>query len=438
MKFYVKTFGCQMNKADSESIVALMTISGHLETQDIKTADIIVVNTCNVRDHAAKRLRGHVDSLKPRSQAGLRPWIAVGGCIGEMENSSIFKYLPQVDIVFGTSSFHLLAEAVDALEAGERLTDLTKLGANLPETLPAIPRDPVREWLPISRGCDNFCSYCVVPYARGKEHSLPEEGIVERARAFISNGVKEITLLGQNVNSYGNDRGEKDAFPALMRQLNDLGGLKRLRFLTSHPKDMSDATISAVAECDKICEYIHLPLQAGSDRILDLMNRGYSLAAYSVLIDKIRQAVPGVAISTDLIVGFPGETEAEFVQTLDAIREIRFDAAYTFIYSRRSGTSAANMKDLVPYEEKEDRIRRLIAIQSEISLRLNRQLTGETLEVFITGPSRHSASRQAGRTRTNKMVNCLSEKQLANRFVMVKIDDASSASLKGTVCGLTE
>lgn len=427
-----------MNKADSESIAALLAQAGHLETLDAKAADIIIVNTCNVRNHAVRRLRGHVASLKPRDKAGSTPWIAVGGCVGEMEKARIFTYLPQVDIVFGTSSFHMLPEAINALEAGDRRVDLSNFNGRLPDDLPSAPVDPVREWLPISRGCDNFCSYCVVPYARGRERSLPADAIVNRARALASGGVKEITLLGQNVNSYGNDRGETDAFPSLLKRLNDVDGIKRLRFLTSHPKDMSDATIAAVAECDKVCEHIHLALQAGSDRILNLMNRGYAVDDYRNLAARIRQAVPGVAISTDIIVGFPGETEAEFAQTLDAVREIRFDAAYTFIYSPRSGTAAAKMDDYVMADEKESRIRRLIALQSEISLCNNRQLIGEVLEVFIERPSRRGGNRQAGRTRTNKMVNCLSDSQLINRFASVSITDATPASLKGTVCGVID
>jgi len=427
-----------MNKADSESIAAILAGAGHLETRDVKEADLIVVNTCNVREHAVKRVRGHVDSIKPRANNGLPPWIAVGGCVGEMEKASIFSSLPQVEIVFGTSSFHLLPEAITGLEAGQTRLDLTSFNGELPGDLPAAPVDPVREWLPISRGCDNFCSYCVVPYARGREHSLPADEIINRSRILSERGVREVTLLGQNVNSYGNDLGETNAFPVLLKRLSDVDGLRRLRFLTSHPKDMSDATIAAVAEYDKVCEDVHLPLQAGSDRILKLMNRGYGLADYLKLASKIRQAVPGVALSTDLIVGFPGETDAEFGQTLDAVREIRFDAAYTFIYSPRTGTAASKMNDDVPADEKESRLRRLITLQSELSLEINKRLVGETLEVFLEKTSRHGGGSLAGRTRTNKIVNCLAEIHMINRFVKVKIDGVTSASLKGTVCGAIE
>jgi tRNA-2-methylthio-N6-dimethylallyladenosine synthase len=438
MNFFIKTFGCQMNKADSESISAILSSSGHLETIDKDQADIFIINTCNVRDHAVKRLQGHVNSLKPRAKAGLKPWIAVGGCVGEMEKSLILTALPQVDIIFGTSSFHELPEAMEAIEAGKRRVDLTILNNVLPDSLPSTPSDPVREWLPISRGCNNFCTYCVVPYARGRERSLPSEDIISRARNLADKGVKEITLLGQNVNSYGNDRGETDAFPVLLRKLNDIEGLKRLRFLTSHPKDMSDATIQAIATCDKICEYIHLPLQAGSDRILDLMNRSYTIEKYRELVDRIRQSIPGVSLSTDLIVGFPGETEAEFDETLRAVREIGFDAAYTFIYSAREGTAAAEMPDETSFAEKERWLRRLIALQSEISLEINRKLIGQKLEVFVERPSRHGGQRQAGRTRSNKVVNCLSDRQLTNQFATVLIEEVTAASLKGTVCGVTE
>jgi tRNA-2-methylthio-N6-dimethylallyladenosine synthase len=438
MKFFIKTFGCQMNKADSESIAAILCESGHGESANAGEADLIIINTCNVREHAVSRLTGHIRSIKPRARAGLKPWIAVGGCVGEMSGDELFSALPQVDILFGTKSFHRLPVALSRLQKGESGISLVKDTEALPAQLPYKPVDPVREWLPISRGCDNYCSYCVVPYARGREVSLPYNNIVKNAEGAVLKGAREITLLGQNVNSYGNDRGEKDAFAGLLRRLDRIPDLKRLRFLTSHPKDLSDATIEAIAECASVCEYVHLPLQAGSDRILDLMNRSYTLDGYLDLIAKLRRAVPGVALSTDIIVGFPGETEEEFEMTLSAVKAADYDAAYTFVYSPRAGTKASTMPDHVSRVEKEARLKGLIALQSKISLKKNTRLIGETLEVFIERPSRRGGSRQAGRTRTNKMVNCLAAESLTNRFVTVKIDQASEASLKGTVCGLIE
>lgn len=425
-----------MNKADSESIAAVLAESGHGETDDAEDADLVVINTCNVREHAVKRLRGHIESLKPRARP--KPWIAVGGCVGEMTGEAIFDSLPQINILFGTRSFHKLPEAIEAIEAGERRVNLTYFKGGLPDVLPTRPVDPAREWLPISRGCDNYCSYCVVPYARGREISMPFDEIVRSAEDSVSKGAKEITLLGQNVNSYGNDLGDKDAFAVLLKRLDRIEGLKRLRFLTSHPKDMSESTIEAIASCNTVCEYVHLPLQSGSDRILSLMNRGYSFESYLDLVEKLRLAVPGIAVSTDIIAGFPGETGRDFEMTLNAIETVGYDAAYTFAYSLRPGTKAASMPGHIPQAEKDKRLKRLIALQSKISLAKHTQMIGETVEVFIERPSRRGGNRQAGRTRTNKMVNCLSSEILTNRFAAVKIDQVSAASLKGTVCGLID
>lgn len=438
MEFYVRTFGCQMNKADSEVAAGALLEAGFIEVSEPPADGLVVINTCSVREHAVERLYGFVNSLKPKSKAGGAPILAIGGCVAELKGSGLFTDLPQTDIVFGTRSFHLLPGAVARVTAGEAQVDLTGPVENLPEHPSVRAEDPVRGWLPISRGCDNYCSYCVVPYARGRETSRPAQEVLTEARRMAERGVREITLLGQNVNSYGNDLGETGAFAELLLGLDKTPGIERIRFMTSHPKDLSDLTIQAIASGESLCEYIHLPLQSGSDRILSAMNRKYTVETYMDRISAIRKYIPGAAITTDLIVGFPGETESDFQATLDAVNTIGYDAAFTFIYSPREGTAAAKMPDAMPWAEKEARLRRLIELQAKKSLEANQMYLGREMEIFVENPSRKGENRWAGRTRTNKTVNFSSPLDLKNRFVNVLIEEATPASLAGTLCGQIE
>lgn len=437
MEFYVRTFGCQMNKADSEVAAGALIGAGHTEIQSPPEEGLIVINTCSVRENAVERLYGFVNSIKSPSKVGKQPIVAIGGCVAELKGPELFNDLPQIDIIFGTRAFHLLPQAAERILAGENRVNLTGAGEKLPEH-PAIRfEDPVRAWLPISRGCDNYCSYCVVPYARGRETSRPKQEVMDEALMMIERGVKEITLLGQNVNSYGNDLGQKEAFAGLLRELNGIDGLERVRFMTSHPKDLSGETIDAIASGEKICEYVHLPLQSGSDRVLALMNRKYDLDNYLARITAIRQNIPNVSITTDIIVGFPGETEDDFLDTMAAVERIGFDAAFMFIYSPREGTKAAAMPDNLPWEAKEARLRRLIRLQAEKSLAANTAYIGREVEVFVEGPSRKGEHRWAGRTRTNKTVNFSSSEDLKNKFITARVESATSASLGGFLCGQT-
>jgi tRNA-2-methylthio-N6-dimethylallyladenosine synthase len=438
MEFFIRTFGCQMNKADSEVAAGTLTGAGHIESPEPPETGLVVINTCSVRENAVERLYGYVNSLKPKSKAGSAPILAIGGCVAELKGADIFSELPQTDIVFGTRAFHLLPDAIERIEAGDKEIDLTGVDGDLPKHPTVRPEDPARAWLPISRGCDNFCSYCVVPFARGRETSRPMAEVLEEAVLMAKRGVREITLLGQNVNSYGNDLGQKDAFADLLYGLNATDGIERIRFMTSHPKDLSETTIQAVAAGDKICEHVHLPLQSGSDRILKEMNRKYNLNDYMARVNALRNAIPRAAITTDIIVGFPGETEDDFGATLSAVREIGYDAAFTFIYSPREGTAAAKMKDEMPWAAKEARLRRLIELQAQKSLDANREYLGCEIEVFVENPSRKGENRWAGRTRTNKIVNFSSPIDLKNRFVNVLIEEATPASLAGTLCGPIE
>jgi tRNA-2-methylthio-N6-dimethylallyladenosine synthase len=427
-----------MNKADSEIAAGTLLAAGFQETANPAEADIIVINTCAVRERAVERLYGYVNSLKSPFKVGKPPLLAIGGCVAEQKKDLLWKELPQTDIIFGTRAFHALPQAIERALNGDERIDLVAAPGEIPPHPPVRPDDSRRAWLPISRGCDNFCSYCVVPHTRGRETSRPLTEVLEEARLMTDRGVREITLLGQNVNSYGNDLGGANLFSTLLTSLDELPDLKRVRFMTSHPKDLSHATIQALAASSNACEYVHLPLQAGSDRVLAAMNRKYTLEQYLGRVEALRRAIPGIALSTDVIVGFPGETEAEFGETMDAVETVGFDSAYTFIYSPRPGTPAADLPDKTSWEEKEARLRRLIGLQSEMSRTANAAYIGRQVEVFLEKPSRRSAGDWTGRTRTNKTVNTPAAGNMTGQFVNVEITGAGAASLTGVLCGKTE
>ena len=435
MRFFIRTFGCQMNKSDSEVAAGTLLAAGHQETPEPAEAELIVINTCAVREHAVERLYGYINSLKSPAKHNQAPLLAIGGCVAEQKRGRLWKELPQANIIFGTRAFHLLPQAIERAIGGEARIDLLQPLEPLPEHPSIRPEDPWRAWLPISRGCNNFCSYCVVPHTRGRETSRSSATVLADAAALAAQGVREITLLGQNVNSYGNDLGKPGLFASLLLSLDEIPDLRRVRFLTSHPKDLSGETIAALAASANACECVHLPLQAGSDRILAAMNRGYTLEKYLERVTALRSAIPGVALSTDLIVGFPGETEEEFEETLAAVEHIRYDSAYTFIYSPRPGTPAAELPDGVAWRTKETRLRQLIELQSTISQQVNQACVGRVLEVFVTGPSRRGEASWTGRTRTNKIVNFPATGDLAGRFVSVEITSAGVASLGGQYVG---
>lgn len=406
-------YGCQMNERDSETVAGYLRDFGCDITEDINKASLILYMTCCVRGNAEDRALGNLAEAKRLKKS--RPDLVVGvcGCMVQEEwvQGELSGRLSWIDLAFGTHNLHRLPELLARLESGERVIEVWDNAQEVVENLPVIRKDGLKAFVNITYGCDNFCTYCIVPYVRGRERSRRASDILDECMAAVSGGAMEITLLGQNVNAYGkgieaSSEGEPTNFPSLLLMLD--GKLPEgtwLRFTTSHPRFADDAMIDALMTCDKVCEQYHLPLQAGSDRVLKAMNRGYTSAQYLDLLDRVRKAVPGCAITSDIMVGFPGETEEDFLGTLETVSRARFDAAFTFIYSPRQGTAASLMPDQVPEEVKKDRIRRLIELQNGISLDVNKGLVGKVLEVLVEGPSQKDASVMAGRSRTNKMVH---------------------------------
>lgn len=409
----VVVYGCQMNERDSETVAGYLRDFGMGMTEDMAVASLVLYMTCCVRGNAEDRALGNLQEAKRLKKS--RPGLIVGvcGCMVQEEwvQGELAGRLSWIDLAFGTHNLHRLPELLARLESGERVIEVWDSAQEVVEDLPVIRKDGLKAYVNITYGCDNFCTYCIVPYVRGRERSRRASDILEECRAAVSAGAKEVTLLGQNVNAYGKGMEPASAddaadFPSLLRMLDrELPDGVWLRFTTSHPRFADDAMIGAISSCGKVCEQYHLPLQAGSDRVLKEMNRGYTKGQYLDLIERVRKAVPGCAITSDIMVGFPGETEDDFLETLDTVRRARFDAAFTFIYSPREGTAACSMPDQIPEEVKKDRIRRLIGLQNEISLDVNRGLVGEVLEVLVEGPSQKDPSVMAGRSRTNKMVH---------------------------------
>ena len=345
---YIETYGCQMNEHDSEKIAGILERCGYVPAADKAAANIIFFNTCCVRDHAEKKVFGNIGTLKKVKDENPSLIIGVCGCMMQQKEvaDKLFKRFPYLDMVFGTNELHMLPNLLEKVLNGERIELVRQMDGEIAEGLPVKRIDSVSQFVTIMYGCNNFCSYCIVPYVRGRERSRSVESIVNEVKDLAANGVKEITLLGQNVNSYYSEDDNAD-FPALLRAVCKVDGIERVRFMTSHPKDLSDGLMAAMAEEEKVCPHIHLPVQSGSDRILKLMNRHYDRERYFTVVDKLKAAVPGVELTTDIIVGFPGETEEDFEATLDMVEKIGYSAAYTFKYSPRTGTKAATMDEQI-------------------------------------------------------------------------------------------
>jgi len=437
-KFYkVETWGCQMNVHDSEKIAGIARSLGYLPTQDEKEADLILFNTCCVREHAELKVYGRLGRLKSLKKKKPDMIIGVGGCMMQQQGVAhhIAKRYPFVDIVFGTYNHNKLTEMiVNAKTAGSTIVDIEE-GADgkVVEGLPVEREDSIKAWISVMKGCNNFCTYCIVPYVRGRERSREKNDIIAEVQELGEKGYKEVTLLGQNVNSYGKNLEKPVKFADLLRELNEVDGIERIRFTTSHPKDLSDDLIYAVRDCEKICEHIHLPFQAGSSRILAMMNRRYTKEQYLALTEKIKKEIPGVSLTTDIMVGFPGETEEDFEDTLDVVKKVRFDSAFTFLYSIRKGTPAADMKTQVPYEVKHPRFLRLLELTQEISSEENAKQKGKVVELLVEGVSKNDSARLSGRTRTNKLVHFIGDQNLIGKLVKVKVTDPQKWSLYGEI-----
>ncbi|WP_315273602.1 tRNA (N6-isopentenyl adenosine(37)-C2)-methylthiotransferase MiaB [Selenomonas sputigena] len=430
---FIGVYGCQMNFSDAERMEGQLATLGYERTEDMARADLILLNTCCVRETAEDKVYGKIGEIKHIKRANPALIFGITGCMAQKEGEALIRRAPHIDFVLGTNKVHELKATVRQLESARRgpVVDVLLGDAPLPENVPIERTGRLSAWVPIMYGCNNFCTYCIVPYVRGREHSRRPEDVVREVEEAAAQGFKEITLLGQNVNSYGKDH-KLASFAELLLMVDAVKGVERVRYMTSHPKDLSDAVIDAVRQGRHICPHFHLPVQHGSDRILRAMNRVYRKDAYRSLVERIRAAVPDASLTTDLIVGFPGETEEDFEELLDFLREIRYDAAYTFLYSKRSGTPAATMEAQVEDSVKKERLHRLMEVQNEISLEKNAALKGTVQEVLAEGPSRTDEDVWTGRTGTNKIVLWRKKGQeTEGDIVRVRITQPQTWVLKG-------
>ncbi|GAV23641.1 tRNA (N6-isopentenyl adenosine(37)-C2)-methylthiotransferase MiaB [Carboxydothermus pertinax] len=435
-KYYIITHGCQMNVHDSETIAGILESLGFVPSSEEKTADLIIINTCSVRETAENKVFTKIGELRKLKRENPDLVIGVGGCIPQQEKvaKQLMARFPHLDFVFGTHNLPELPKILEKVfEKHERVLEVWQSEGQIVEGVP-VKREPgVRAWVTIMYGCNNFCTYCIVPYVRGRERSRKKEDIIEEIRQLVLEGYREVTLLGQNVNSYGKDLTGKPMFAELLADIDKIEGLWRVRFTTSHPRDLTDDVIDVMASSEKICEHIHLPVQAGSNRILKAMHRGYTREYYLDLVQKIRAKIANVSFTTDIIVGFPGETEDDFRQTLDLVRQVRYDSAFTFVYNKRSGTPAAEMANQVPEDVKSRRIQELIELQNAISLELNKKEEGKIFEVLVEGKSKTNESKLAGRTRTNKLVVFSGSEEFIGRLIKVKITEGKLFHLEGEI-----
>ncbi len=431
--FHITTFGCQMNEHDSEVIDGLLTERGFSSVKERKDASIVIINTCSVRDNADKRFFGTLGQLKKRKESDPSFIVCVCGCMMQQQRvvDTIKAKYPRVDVIFGTNSIHHIPELIEkvAIEK-EKVVDIIENTEEIVEGLPAKRLFDHKALVNIMFGCNNFCTYCIVPYTRGREKSRAPEAIVAEVKGLVADGVKEIMLLGQNVNSYD---GNGTSFAELLKMLNDVDGLERIRFMTSNPKDLSDELIEAFAVCDKLCRNLHLPIQSGSNRVLKRMNRKYTREDYLKLIEKLRKTVPDITLSTDIIVGFPGETNEDFEETLSIVKEVEYDSAFTFIYSIRKGTPAEKFEDQIEESEKHRRFDLLVSAVNEISEKKNKAYQDRVEKVLVDGVSKNDKSTLTGRTDGFKLVNFAGNKELIGSIVDVKITDAKTFSLFGEV-----
>lgn len=430
--YYILTYGCQMNERDSEVIAGLLNRAGYEQAVKLEDADLVVFNTCAVRHSAENKVFGKLGEIKRLKNKKAEMIVAFGGCMAQIAEVREKLQRLGVDVVFGTHNLHELPELLERYQkASKPVLEVWDKAGPVVEGLPSCRRSGVTAYVNIMFGCNNFCSYCIVPYVRGRERSRKPESIVAEIRELADKGVREVTLLGQNVNSYGRGLDEAVDFADLLERVNEIPGIERIRFTTSHPRDVNKRLISAMSDLDKVCEHLHAPLQAGSNRILKLMNRGYTREYYFDLCSELREAVPGIAITSDLIVGFPGEEESDFMDTLDAVERIRFEAAFTFMYSPRTGTAACQLPDQVPREVKHQRLMRLNELQYRIALEINQKMVGKVYDVLVEGPSKTNPDKLTGRTRTNHIVIFDGPTNLIGQTVGVRINSAGTFTLFG-------
>jgi tRNA-2-methylthio-N6-dimethylallyladenosine synthase len=428
-KIYIETYGCQMNLADTEIVIGILGEKGYSLTQDANDADLVLINTCSIRENAEQRVYGRLGNFKNLKNS--KPDLVVGilGCMAERLRKDLVEQKKIVDLVVGPDEYRRLPELIDMAYNGDKGIGVKLSRTETYDDITPHREDGLQAWLSVMRGCDKFCTFCVVPFTRGRERSRAINSVVDEVRELSKRGFKEITLLGQNVNSYLDEN--KD-FADLLAACAEIDSSIRIRFTTSHPQDLSDKLLYTIAENPNICNYIHLPVQSGSDRILELMNRTYTIDHYLKLIDKARKIIPGVSFSTDIIAGFPTETYEDHIKTLDVMREVRYDGAYMFKYSPREGTKAFKMKDDVPEKNKSKRLQEVIGLQQQISFEINQELIGTVEAVLVEGLSKKSDKFYAGRTDTNKVVIFPGDAAIkTGSYVNVRINRATQATLFG-------
>ena len=413
-----------MNVVDSERIVDLLEGIGYAQVDAAENADLVLLNTCSVRDKAERKVYGHLGRFKPIKDQRPELIIGVGGCVAQQEGEKMLEKVAYLDLVFGTHNVHRLPELVQQVEAKRQRGSATEF-LDRETRLNLFPqrsvRDNITRFVTVMQGCDNFCSYCIVPHVRGREVSRSSAEIIAEIESLVAQGVREVTLLGQNVNSYGSKDENEISFAQLLHKVNAIAGLERVRFATSHPKDMTDELIDCFGELDKLCKHIHLPIQSGSDRILKLMNRGYSAADYLRRVERLQQVCPDIRLTTDIIVGFPGESEADFQATLDLVEQVRYADAYTFLYSPRTGTAAAELSDTQSSAQKQQCFERLLELQNRIGEETWQSDLHKVLPVLVEGESKQGDGQMFGRTTWNRIVNFAGGAELIGTTVQVKI-----------------
>ncbi len=433
--FFIHTYGCQMNEEDSEKISGMLKLMDYQRTEEKDLADLIIFNTCCVRENAELKVFGNLWILKKAKEKNPDLIIAVCGCMMQQKGmaQNIIKTFPFVDIIFGTHNSYMLPEYLNMVkQQGKSIVEIWDKEKDIVEGLPIDRASGIKGFVTIMYGCNNFCTYCVVPYVRGRERSRNPEDIENEIKELVSKGYKEITLLGQNVNSYGKGLEPDIDFADLLRRINKVEGIERIRFMTSHPKDLTFKVIEAIRDCDKVCEHIHLPVQSGSSDIIKKMNRHYTKEYYIDLVANMKKEIPDLALTTDIIVGFPGETEEDFNETLDLIEKVQYDAVFMFLYSMRKGTPAAEIKEQISDEVKHERFNRLVEAVNAICAKKNKTYEGQIVEVLVEGTSKNDDTKLTGRTRTSKLVNFISEdKNSIGKLIKVKITKGNSFTLYG-------
>jgi tRNA-2-methylthio-N6-dimethylallyladenosine synthase len=431
----VITYGCQMNKYESERMAGILVGLGYEMTDEVQGADLILLNTCSIRDKAEQKVYSQLGHLRWLKRENPQLIVGVCGCVAQQEGERIQQRVPYVDLVFGPQNIPKLPTLLARVQSHRRqISDLADNPLWDEQLFPLRRDHPFQAWVTVMQGCDKFCTFCVVPYTRGREQSRPAAAIVREVRELAAQGYKEVTLLGQNIDSYGKRSPEGKDLADLLEMIHPIDGLQRIRFITSHPRDFTDKLIQTVGALDKVCEYIHLPVQAGSNAVLKRMHRGYTREDYLMRIERLRTYVPDVALSTDVIVGFPGESDADFEQTRQLVEAVEFDSMYLFKYSPRPGTKAATFADQVPEAVKSERFNTLLAIQEAIQLRRNRARVGRCEEVLVEGPSKKGSVQLTGRTRQNRPVNFVGHPSLTGSLVTVQIEKGGTHSLEGKVC----